>query len=332
MTPAQFFDALPRLLWHEDEPIAHPSRIALHFVSRLAGQHVKVVLTGEGSDETLAGYNRYRVTLLGLALGRRYEQVLPSPVRRGIRAAIEALPRASASRRRLLRTFLGLPATLESLYLENFAVFGRTRQASLLAPDVEAEVAGVNPYAAMEDAFSRWPRATLLDRLLYADLKTYLHELLMKQDQMSMAASIESRVPFLDHELVQWAMRLPAHLKLRGLTTKAVLRDAMRGRLPDTILSRKKMGFPVPVGRWLRGPFRPLLDDYVLHERAMGRGLFRPETVRRLVAQHDRGEGGHEQRLWMLMNLELWHRIFIDGDTPPPLHSAVGAPSLAGAA
>ena len=210
-------------------------------------------------------------------------------------------------------------------------MFPKAAQADLLQPDVAAALGHADPYAAMRAPFDRWSRASLLDRLLYADMKTYLQELLMKQDQMSMAASIESRVPFLDHPLVEWAMHLPPEMKLRGLTTKAVLRDAMRDLLPAPILARKKMGFPVPVGRWLRGEYRPLLDETILHERATARGLFRPDAVRQLVARHDAGEFGLEQRLWMLLNIEVWHRIFVDGEEasrvmgPPALLSVAGA-------
>jgi asparagine synthase (glutamine-hydrolysing) len=146
-------------------------------------------------------------------------------------------------------------------------------------------------------------------------MKTYLVELLMKQDQMSMAASIESRVPFLDHPLAEFAASLPDGLKLRGLTTKYVLRQSMRGVLPSRILKRPKMGFPVPFGRWLRGSYRWLLDEFVLGERAMARALFEPAAVRRLVDAHLAGIN-HSERLWSLMNLELWQRIFLDGEDP----------------
>jgi len=152
--------------------------------------------------------------------------------------------------------------------------------------------------------------------LLYADTKTYLHELLMKQDQMSMAASIESRVPFLDHPLVEYASSLPQRLKLRGWTTKYVLRQAMRERLPEEILSRRKMGFPVPVGSWFRNGFRGVIDEFVLGERALSRGLFRADTVKRLVDSHMAATEKHDERLWMLVNWEIWQRIFLDGEEP----------------
>src|SRR5690606_20919106 len=158
-----------------------------------------------------------------------------------------------------------------------------------------------------------------LARLLYADVSTYLHELLMKQDQMSMAASIESRVPFLDHQLAEFASGLPQRLRLSGTTTKVVLRRAMKDLLPPEILSRKKMGFPVPVGAWLRGPYRHLLDEYVTGSRALDRGLFDADVVRTVVQTHVRGEADHAERLWSLLNLEIWHRIFLEGEEPAAL-------------
>jgi asparagine synthase (glutamine-hydrolysing) len=296
--------------------MAHPSSVALNFVSRLAAEHVKVVLTGEGSDETLAGYNRYRVTLANLALGHAYERVVHPAMRRHLAAQIGRAAGQSVSARRLSRTFLALPSNLDALYFDNFAVFPRQMQSALLAPGLRECALTQDPYADAHRALARYPGATLLDRLLYTDVKTYLHELLMKQDQMSMAASIESRVPFLDHPLAEFAARLPSALKLHGFTTKVVLRRAMTGILPAEILSRRKMGFPVPVGSWLRGPWRHLLDDVVLSERALRRGIFDPAAVRQLVAGHTAGAPGHAERVWALLNFEVWQRIFFDGEEP----------------
>jgi len=316
VSPAQFWEALPRLVWHEDEPLAHPSSVALNFVSRLAAEHVKVVLTGEGSDETLAGYNRYRATIFNRALGARYERWAPAFLRAGVRRGIGGLPAGSRARQKLSRTFLTRPADLDALYFDNFAVFARGDQPALLTGAARERVRGVDPYAAYHAALAETDADTLLNQLLYADTRTYLHELLMKQDQMSMAASIESRVPFLDHPLVEFVARLPERLKLRGVTTKWVLREAMRDRLPAEILSRKKMGFPVPVGAWFRGPYRHLLDEYVLGGRAAERGLFEPATVRELVRRHCEGGENHGERLWALVTFEMWQRAFLDGETP----------------
>lgn len=136
---------------------------------------------------------------------------------------------------------------------------------------------------------------------------------------MSMAASIESRVPFLDHPLAEFASGLPQRLRLRGSTTKVILRRAMKDLLPPEILSRRKMGFPVPVGAWLRGPYRHMLDEYVTGERALGRGLFDEAVVRGMVNSHVNGEADHSERLWSLINLEHWHRIFLEGEEPAQL-------------
>jgi asparagine synthase (glutamine-hydrolysing) len=206
-------------------------------------------------------------------------------------------------------------ADLDDLYFDNFAVFGRAAQRELLVPELRAQLAPVDPYAAYHSALARVRGTPLLSQLLYADVKTYLHELLMKQDQMSMAASIESRVPFLDHPLTEWVAGLPQTMKLRGTTTKWILRQAMQGRVPPPILQRRKMGFPVPVGSWLRGRWRPLLAEYVTGSRARARGIFEAGAVDRLVAEHVRGVN-HAERLWALLTFEIWARVFLDGETP----------------
>jgi asparagine synthase (glutamine-hydrolysing) len=309
VSPDEFFRALPRLVWHEDEPIAFPSSVPLHFVSALAREHVKVVLTGEGSDELFLGYNRYRVTAWNERLGRAYGAVTPSSLRDGIAGLARRLPRSL--RRYVQRSFLSLDPGPRGLFCENFAVF-----APALRRDVIADaglLAACDPHA---HALRGYEEAAggALDRMSRADLQTYLVRLLMKQDQMSMAASIESRVPFLDHELVEHVVSIPGRFKVRGWQTKAVLRAALRGLVPPAILTRRKMGFPVPVGRWLRGPFWPLVEEYVLGPRAAARGLLEPAALRHIAEEHRRGLAPHGDRLWLLLNLEIWHRVFVDGE------------------
>ena len=306
---AQFFQALPRLVWHEDEPIAFPSSVPLYFVSRLAAEHVKVVLTGEGADELFLGYNRYRVTAWNERIGAAYAALLPAGLRRAVAGAVRRLP--AGTRRYVARTFLALPPGPRSLFYENFAVFAESLQRDLL-PDRDRRAAR-DPYAEGLRLYLEAGGGALL-RMSHADLQTYLVELLMKQDQMSMAASIESRVPFLDHELVEYVAALPDHLKVRGLRTKAILRRALKDLVPRPILTRRKMGFPVPVGRWLRGHFQPVAREYLLGPRALTRGLFDPSFVQRLVAEHHAGAADHGDRLWLLLNLEIWQRIFVDGE------------------
>jgi asparagine synthase (glutamine-hydrolysing) len=311
--PSDFAAALPHLIWHEDEPIAHPSSVPLYFVSKLAQQYVKVVLTGEGSDELLAGYYRYRTTLLNLSAGSIYHRVTNESTRQLMRRIVSGLAPASF-RQKLQRTFLWRTPDVDALYFDNFAVFEHHMQQELFSQDLWSRVRQIDPYSGMHHYYDGNPSASLLQRLLYADLKTYLHELLMKQDQMSMAASIESRVPFLDHKLVEFSTALPDRLKLRGWTTKYVLREAMKGLLPEQILRRRKMGFPVPLGRWFRGTLRQLLDEFVVGERTISRGHFQPDFLRRLVQEHVAGTANHTERLWTLVNFEIWQRHFLDGE------------------
>ena len=314
VTPHQFFSALPNLVWHEDEPIAHPSSVPLFFVSKLAAQHVKVVLTGEGSDEMLGGYGRYRKTLVNISLGQSYNNFVPRNVRTALRRLITDLPYSSLSQK-LTRSFLTLTPDIETIYFDNFAVFPRPMQLELLTAEMKERVGTLRPYSVVSESLAKCDDDSLLNKLLYVDTKTYLHELLMKQDQMSMAASIESRVPFLDHKLVEFTARLPERMKIRGGITKYILRESMKGILPDSILTRPKMGFPVPVGAWFRGSFNNIIDEYVLSERALQRQIFEPAFVRSLVKRHDAGED-HSERLWSLVNFEIWQRQFLDSESP----------------
>jgi asparagine synthase (glutamine-hydrolysing) len=311
ITPEQYFAELPNLIWHEDEPLGFVASIPLYFVSKLAQKHVKVVLTGEGSDEILGGYGRYQKTLALLKYGEKYEQFTPGFVRGLVKNGVATLPRSLNNK--LKRTFLSLDADVENLYFDNFAIFPKAIQNQLLTDDAKARISEQNPYFHQQNWLKETDAEEILDKLLYADTKTYLHELLMKQDQMSMAASIESRVPFLDHKLVEFTAKLPERMKIRGKTTKWILREAMRGILPAEILDRPKMGFPVPVASWFRNEFRGLVDEYVLSERTTQRGLFEPTFLRNLAAEHQAG-ADHAQRLWFLVNFEIWARQFLDGE------------------
>jgi asparagine synthase (glutamine-hydrolysing) len=324
---SEFFEALPRLVWHEDEPIAHPSSVPLHFVSALAQQHVKVVLTGEGSDELLAGYGKYPRALFNWRAGGVYERVIPSAVRAAVRSQV--VPRLPGTIGRYARrSFLAMPRRPDAMFLDNFAGVPLRVQRELLG-----HPAAGDPYADSLEYFTRVNGASsVLGRLLYTDVKTYLVELLMKQDQMSMSASIESRVPFLDHKLVEFAARLPDRLKLRGFTTKRILRESIRGLLPDSILTRRKMGFPVPFAQWMRNGWNAAVEEVLLDRRTRERGLFNRPAVAALLQDHRDGRRNNGDAIWALLNLELWYRTFIDGagiqTLPPPRPSASFRPPV----
>ena len=321
-----FFDTLPKLIWHEDEPIVWPSSVPLYFVSKLAHARVKVVLTGEGADETLAGYTRYAFTLKNAASDRIYRALVPGTVRGAIRGSIADSTWINATvRRKLSHTFLARNGnSWASFYFDNFfSAFSESDQAGLLANEVlEESVAG----AAYRHVLEYWEKSSgeMLQRLLYTDIKTYLVELLMKQDNMSMAASIESRVPFLDHLLLEFATNIPQNLQLGGFAGKRILKKAVEDLLPHSILYRPKLGFPTPWSRWLAGPQLDVIRKLLLEPRSTERQLFQRSAVERLFEEHRSGYRDHYDRIWRLLNLELWHRVCLEKEEHQPVSVTAG--------
>ena len=311
-----FFNALPHLIWHEDEPIVWPSSVSLYFVAKLARERVTVVLTGEGSDETLAGYTRYAFTLKNFALDRAYRSVVPGALRRGLRNSVATSSLLGATvRRKLEHTFLAKDgASWTSFYFDNFfSAFAEAEQTELLTPEFASEFA---PSTAYKNVLEYWEHSSgeMLQRLLYTDIKTYLVELLMKQDNMSMAASIESRVPFLDHVLVEFATRIPREVQLKGLAGKTILKKAVEDILPHSIIYRPKLGFPTPWSGWLAGQRLETIREMLLEPRSLDRGYFRREAIDRLFNEHRDKHRDNYDRIWRLLNLEMWHRVCLEGE------------------
>lgn len=309
-----FRDALPRLIWHEDEPIVWPSSVSLYFVSKLARERVTVVLTGEGSDETLAGYTRYAWTVWNARLDKSYRKLVPPALRERIRKYCDEAGRLPLPvERRLRHTFLARDgASWPSFYFDNFySAFSETAQQELLTDALRP-----SPGAAYTNSLAYWNRSTgdLLHRLLYTDIKTYLVELLMKQDNMSMAASIESRVPFLDHVLVEFTAGIPAAFETRGLSGKCILKEVAEDLLPASIVHRKKMGFPTPLRGWLAGPYLDQVEQLLLEPRTLEGGIFKPAALQELLREHRHRVKDHYERIWRLLNLEIWRRVFLDRD------------------
>ena len=318
-----FFGALPKLIWHEDEPIAWPSSVSLYFVAELARERVKVVLTGEGSDETLGGYSRYAFTLKNLAFDRVYRGLVPLGVRRHLRDFIASSTVINATaRRKLSHTFVGLDGeSWASFYFDNFfSAFNQKDQNDLLTDDFTNEIAAGCAYRNVLDFWEK-SSGEMLQRLLYTDIKTYLVELLMKQDNMSMAASVESRVPFLDHVLVEWATRVPVSIQIRGGAGKQILKKAMEDLLPHSIIYRPKLGFPTPWSGWLAGAQLDSIEQLLLEPRSMNRGFFKRAAVEKLFREHRARYRDHYDRIWRLLNLELWHRVCLEGES----HEFAGA-------
>lgn len=304
-----FFNALPQLIWHEDEPITWPSSVSLYFVSRLASREVKVVLTGEGSDELFAGYSRYRFYMVNRQWSRYYK-LFPGAFRRWLSRSLADTPLLSATvRRKLQHTFLGRGDTPEALYLDNFlCAFSEADLGRWLA-----DPAPISPYRNFLRYWEKDPASALLPRMLYSDQKTYLVELLMKQDQMSMAASIESRVPLLDHTFVEFAAAVPQHLKIRGGAGKYILKKAVEDLLPHNIIYRKKMGFPTPLRKWLADPAADRLMSVLQDPDGILASLVNRTELESLLYRHRSGSVDATDRIWRLLNFQLWGDLFLTG-------------------
>jgi asparagine synthase (glutamine-hydrolysing) len=307
------------ITWHFDEPFADYSSIPTYLVSKLARDHVKVVLSGDGSDELFAGYDRYQVDSQ-----RRAFDFVPAVVGQQIlRGISRRLPHGAFGKRFLYNISL----RGAERYIDSVSYFNRMDRQQLLSPQMISESAACDPERSFLSIYMGAVRGSHLDRLLYLDTKTYLAgDILTKVDRMTMANSIEARVPFLDHKLVEAALGFPASLKLRGSTSKYVLKDALRGLLPDAVIDRPKQGFDVPMGRWLRGALRQMLSDVLMDARTRQRGYFNQTAVNGLVLEHLRGRRDHSRRLWELLTLELWHRMFVDRRPEPRYEGIKRAP------
>jgi asparagine synthase (glutamine-hydrolysing) len=305
-------EVLPKLVEHYGEPYADSSAIPTYYVARETRKHVTVALNGDGGDECFAGYERYAA----MRLSERYRR-LPGALReRVIRQAVELLP-ISESRpgfARKVRRFLraaSLPPV--ERYLRWVSVIQPEGKDDLYADGFRDMVAGRDVGDQLRPWFARANGAGVVDASLLADTMTYLpNDLLVKVDIASMAVSLEARSPFLDHHVIEFAASLPENLKLRGLTTKYILKKTLKKLLPPENLSRSKMGFGVPVGHWFRGRMQGFLRENLLSERAARRGMFRPEAVKQMVELHTRGERDHTHQLWTLLMLELWFQRFVD--------------------
>ena len=292
-----YFDQLAELTWHSDMPLRFSASIPLYAVSRLAQESVKVVLAGEGADEMFGGYGRYRRGLMNLRLGSVYSRLTPAAFRRWVRSRVGALGNGYVSSR-AKRSFLGRRPGFVDTYLEAFSIFDGVGRTALL-PGLDDSLAYDTVRTVLDESlYAKNP----LEAILRFDQDTYLEELLMKQDKMSMAASIESRVPFLDQTMLAWARSRPPTEKLHRGKGKYVVRQASAGRVPPIVLQGQKRGFTVPLGEWLRGVGRSRLEEYVSSD---GLEPLDRDHVRKLMKEHQAGID-HTERLWMVMAFQVW--------------------------
>jgi asparagine synthase (glutamine-hydrolysing) len=307
-------DLVDDIVWHYDQPFGDSSAIASFQVAHLTRPHVTVVLNGDGGDESFAGYDRYQLSRLAGYF--RLPIRLRTPLQRVARHAGPLMGRGQ----RLVRGNVRDP--FEAYFATLVHVHPDTRS-DLYSSELMSQVA--DEQLAPLKYMRAHPHGALLDSMLDADLNNALpDDLLVKMDVATMANSLEGRSPFLDHKLIEFMARVPADLKLRGGENKYLLKSALRKVLPNEILGRRKVGFGVPLGRWLRGSMREALVDTVLSDKALSRGYFKPESVREMVRTLIAGSDRFQYQLWDLLVLERWHQMFIDQVPLSRHHSMAG--------
>ncbi|MBI3300019.1 MAG: asparagine synthase (glutamine-hydrolyzing) [Elusimicrobia bacterium] len=314
---AEMTDVLPKLAWHYGEPYADSSALPSYYVSRETRKHVTVALNGDGGDEDFAGYVRY----FAMKAARLYDNV-PTPLKRAILAGAERLPDRDAPfstlwrAKRFLRAMMA--TDIAQRHLKVICYFSEEDKVGLYSPAMLSAMGerrvGERPDAALylAQGFERAKDEDFVNQMLYTDVVTYLPECLMaKIDIASMANSLEGRSPFLDHELMELAFRMPGDWKLKGLRGhKWILKRAFADKLPPSIIKRPKMGFGIPLAPWFRGKLKKYWEETVLSPEALGRDYFNPDAVRAMWDQHQAGKRDNGYRLWALMMLELWHKQY----------------------
>jgi asparagine synthase (glutamine-hydrolysing) len=305
-------EVLPLLVEHYGEPYADSSAVPTYYVARETRKHVTVALNGDGGDESFAGYDRY----IAMGLTEKYRRV-PSLLRESlIKETVNLIPTSPIKRGRVnsaKRMLAVVSQPKVQRYMHWMSVFNEETKQPLYSDFFREQTIAANPTGVLDTWFKRANGIGILDAMLLTDQMTYLpNDLLVKVDIATMAVSLEARSPFLDHHVIEFAASLPQKLKLRGLTSKYLLKKVLRKLLPSENLNRRKMGFGVPIGHWFRGKMQPFLREVVLSDKALRRGLFKPEAVRQLVELHTRGERDYSHQLWTLLMLELWFNRFID--------------------
>jgi asparagine synthase (glutamine-hydrolysing) len=307
ISPQMFRDFLPKYVWYMEEPVCEPPAIALYYVTRLAREHVKVLLSGEGGDEAFAGYQNYR----NLVWLERFK-ALGKPWASLARVLLSGLGRSDFFSRFVKYIPLMHVPLIDYYYSRTsgpFVSFNQIRE-QLYTPEFRAQVSRDRSLQYLRECFEEVADQPTLNQMLYADTKTWLpDDLLIKADRMTMANSVELRVPLLDHKVLEFAASLPLDHKLKGITTKRILKKALHGRIPRQVLERKKAGFPIPLQSWFRGELKDFSRDVLLDRNTLARNYFKKDAIEGLFNGAQR-EAKHDE-IFSLVILELWHRQFL---------------------
>lgn len=310
------------IVWHHDEPFADASSIPTYVVSKMAREHVTVVLTGDGGDEVFAGYERYLIDRR-----RGFYELLPRSFREGLLVRLSgSLPQGFYGRNYLRN--IGLDAA--ERFIDSLCLVSDDTKSLLLQGKIIDQLNGHDPKKHFRDLFNTGTSNNHIDHQLYLDSKVYLPgDVLTKVDRMTMANSVEARAPFLDHLLIEFSTRLPSAWKLKGYESKYILKQAVKGLVPQEILHRQKKGFGVPLGIWMRGELRPMVENILTDLTTCKRGIYDQAGVRVLLNEHMRRRRDNSHKLWALLMIELWFRTFIDRVPTTPLSGPNHASALA---
>jgi len=306
-------DILPRLVWHYDEPFGDSSAVPSYAIAELTRRHVTVVLNGDGGDENFAGYSWYAQDNL-----IRRGEIVPLKLRRQLAGLSQSFPatwRRWLPMRKIARLAEVLALAPADRYAQWVCHFRPEERQNLYAENFRNVVSQSYPEELFAEAFAQSDAQDWTDTMLNADVALYLpDDLLVKMDRATMAHSLEARSPFLDHVFMEFVAQMPAAFKLSRGQGKRLLKTALRGIIPDSVLDRPKMGFSVPLAAWFRNDLRELSHDLLLSPRSMQRGYFDPKSVAALLRDHYEERANHAAGLWDLLVLELWQRTFIDGE------------------
>jgi len=315
-------EILPKLVWYYNEPFADSSAIPTYYVARVTKDFVKVVLTGDGGDENFAGYPRYLRNKWAASFTRIPEKLRKDLLPRFLRGF--SLFRFREKTLNRLSDFIESLSTDQARnYAEQIKVFNAREKDDIYTEDFKKKTEKMDPLDFLLKQFEESGTEDFLEQLLYVDINSYLPEdLLVKTDIATMANSLEARVPFLDHKFMELVSEIPFHLKLRGSESKFILKEAFKDFLPTAILERKKMGFGVPLAKWFRNELKEYIYEILLDPKTLNRGYFKREGIERLLNDHIALRYDHSARIWALLFLEVWFRVFLDREGDIAQHNA----------
>jgi asparagine synthase (glutamine-hydrolysing) len=305
-------DVLPKLVWHYNEPFADPSAIPTYYVSKLAREHVTVILNGDGGDENFAGYLRYALNEISRHIG----MLFPIPIAKMLIPLVMLLPQGMDINslfwriKRFFQIYIKPPEIRNLLMLCHFT---NDIKKEMYTKEFLYKTSEIDSYDLMSNLYREARAESFIDKILYADAMMYLPEALMvKVDVASMANSLETRSPFLDHKFMEFVARIPSNLKLRGWKTKYILKNAFKNILPDDVIFREKMGFGVPLDNWFKKELKAMIYDLLLDQKSTERGYFNKLFIQKILHEHVTNKWNWQYQIYNLLMLELWHREFID--------------------